>query len=102
MCQVAGANPVFLTRDGYPMDRGTIRLIMRRLGKAADVPRLYAHLLRHTGAVFRLRAGMNLEMLREFLGHATLEMTRQYLSGLTDEDVAAAAGHTSPGDNWRL
>lgn len=101
-CQVNGVSPVFLTHDGYPMDRGTIRLLMQRLGRAADVTRLYAHLLRHTGAVFRLRAGMNLEMLREFLGHTTLEMTRQYLTGLTDEDVAAAASRTSPGDNWRL
>lgn len=100
-CQQVRVDPVFLTFDGYPMDRDNLRKAIQRLGKEV-VPRVYPHLLRHTGAVWRLRNGMNLEMLREFLGHSSLETTRQYLTGLTDEDVAQAAGRTSPGDNWRL
>jgi site-specific recombinase XerD len=101
-CKRIGVNPVFVTVSGYPLDRTSLRHILDRLGRRADVPRLHPHLLRHTCAVERLRNGMNLEFLREFLGHESLETTRQYLTGLQDEDIEAGAARTSVGDNWRL
>lgn len=101
-CQIVRINPVFLTEDGYPMNRGSLRLCIGRLGKKANIPRIHPHLLRHTGAVMHLLNGMNLESLREFLGHSNLETTRQYLSGLTDKDLEEMARYTSPGDNWKL
>lgn len=94
-------DPLFMAAGGYPLDRDSIRKIVMRLSNKAGV-RCYPHLFRHTGAVLRLRAGMDLLSLQRLLGHEKLETTQIYLSGLTDEDVAAAAGRTSPGDNWRL
>jgi integrase/recombinase XerD len=101
-CSVVRINPVFLSPDGYPMNRDSLRLCIYRLGKRAEIPRVHPHLLRHTGAVLHLLNGMNLESLRAFLGHEDLDTTRQYLTGLTDEDLEHMAKRTSPGDNWRL
>lgn len=92
---------LFLTPDGYPMDRHSVRKLIYRLGKWTGI-RAYPHLFRHTAAIERLRGGMNVFTLQRFLGHETLEMTQKYVTALSDEDVEVQAQRTSPADNWRL
>jgi integrase/recombinase XerD len=90
---------VFLTRQGRPFDRYSLRHLIKRLGNRADVS-VTTHLFRHTCAVERLRNGMDLESLRHLLGHAKIQTTQKYLTALNEEDVAKKARRTSPGDNW--
>ena len=40
----SGVEEFFLTLDGYGMSQHTIKCMLQRLGKAAGVPRLHAHL----------------------------------------------------------
>lgn len=92
---------LFLTQDGYPMDRHSIRRAIYRLADWAGI-KASPHLFRHTSAIEHLRHGMDAFSLQKMLGHETLEMTRKYLTALDDEDVGDRARRTSPADNWRL
>jgi site-specific recombinase XerD len=96
-----GDNHLFLTFDGYPMNRETLRRFMGRLGKWANV-HASPHMFRHTAAISHLRHGMDLVSLQHLLGHESLEITQVYLTALSDEDVERQAKRTSPADNWRL
>lgn len=96
-----GSEHVFLSREAYPLTRDSIRKTVSRLGRAAGI-NAHPHLFRHTGAVLRLKAGMDLESLRRLLGHADLSTTQRYLSGLADETVQDKAARTSPADVLRL
>lgn len=96
-----GNDHLFLTYEGYPMTRHTLRGIIVRLGKAARV-RASPHQFRHTAAIEHLRHGMDLVSLQHLLGHADITTTRGYLEALQDEDVEERAKRTSPADNWRL
>jgi integrase len=59
-------------------------------GQAAGlgVRHVHPHLLRHTGAVWLLKLGMNIRALQFRLGHKSLEVTSRYLQ-LTDQEMEA-------------
>lgn len=73
-------NYLFLSLDGKQLQPNAIKLLLKRWGRKAGVPRLHAHLCRHTyatnylcydcGDVFRLQY---------ILGHSSLEMVRRYV-----------------------
>jgi site-specific recombinase XerD len=92
---------LFLSEEGYGLDRHSLRLIVYRLAKKAGV-KASPHMFRHTAAIERLRNGMDLLSLQRFLGHEQLQTTQVYLTALSDDDVQERARRTSPGDNWRL
>lgn len=92
---------LFLTIDGYPLDRHSLRLTIYRLSERAGF-HASPHRFRHTAAVNHLRNGMDLVSLQHLLGHADIGTTRQYLNSLRDSDVQRTAQRTSPSDNWRL
>lgn len=92
---------LFLTIDGYPLDRHSLRLVIYRLSERAGF-HASPHMFRHTAAITHLRNGMDLVSLQHLLGHADIGTTRQYLNSLRDSDVQKTAQRTSPGDNWRL
>jgi site-specific recombinase XerD len=98
---MVGDDHLFLTDEGYSMDRHTLRYILRRLSARAGV-KASPHQFRHSAAVEHLRHGMDLVSLQHLMGHESIEVTRGYLDALSDEDVAEAARRTSPTDNWRL
>ena len=61
-----------------PLDRHLIARIVHRVGRAADVPGVHPHRLRHTLATQAINRGMRLEAIAALLGHRKMEMTLIY------------------------
>ena len=89
---------LFVTSSGRALDPGQIGHIVQRLRRRSGIPRLYAHLLRHTFAVHFLRNGGNPLTLQRLLGHASLATTNRYVT-LATGDLVAAHRRSSPLDN---
>ncbi len=85
---------LFLSLDGKHLGPNSIKLLLKRLGKRAGVPRLHAHLCRHTYATSFLnqRCG-DVFRLQQILGHTTLEMVRRYVHFSSTQDMIQ--GHVS-------
>lgn len=80
-----GDAPVFLNVRGAPITRyGIHTLVKRTVRKAApSVPslatkRVSPHTMRHSTAVHLLRSGVDINTIRAWLGHASLETTNRY------------------------
>jgi len=76
-------NPVFVSLPGRPLTRFGIYKIVRRLCHSLDSggahPRhVSPHLFRHTAAVHLLESGVDVNVIRGWLGHASLETTNRY------------------------
>jgi site-specific recombinase XerD len=61
-----------------PLDRHVIARIVRRVARAAGVPGVHPHRLRHTLATQAINRGMRLEAIAALLGHQKMEMTLIY------------------------
>lgn len=71
---------LLLTLDGKHLKTNAIKLILKRWGRKAGVPRLHAHLCRHTYATnYLLYKCGDVFRLQHILGHNTLEMVRRYV-----------------------
>lgn len=77
--------PVFVNRHGQPLTRYGVRHLLARYGAAAahTLPtlahkRLHPHTLRHSCAVHLLQAGVDLNLIRSWLGHVSLQTTHRY------------------------
>lgn len=88
--------PVFLNRLGHALTRfGIYSLVQRAAGRARHrLPSLKAkhispHVARHTSAVHLLRAGVDINTIRAWLGHASLDTTHIYAE--VDLEMKAAA-----------
>lgn len=82
-CQLIGAPGGVLfrqLRSREPLTGNAIKMLFEKLKKECGIPRLHAHLLRHTFATSYLIGGGNLEFLRVFLGHADYAVTMMYSS----------------------
>ncbi|RKY95430.1 MAG: integrase [Candidatus Hydrothermota bacterium] len=76
---------VFLNRFGAPLSRHGIFNIVRKYAKRAStkMPRLAQkkispHTIRHTTAMHMLQAGVDLNSIRNWLGHTSIETTYHY------------------------
>ena len=94
-------NRLFLTAAGGAVTARSVEQMIERLAQRADIPRLHAHLLRHTFAVRYLVNGGDVFTLQKILGHTTLEMTRKYVT-LASTDVKEKHRQYSPIDNLGL
>jgi len=77
--------PIFLNVRGQPITRyGIHALVARTVKKAAAITpslqgkRISPHTIRHTTAVHLLRAGVDINTIRAWLGHVSLETTNRY------------------------
>lgn len=75
--------PVFSSRPGVPLTRFGIYKIVRRHAAHLDHTgarprRVSPHLFRHTAAVHLLEAGVEVNVIRAWLGHVSLETTNRY------------------------
>jgi integrase/recombinase XerD len=91
--------PVFLNVRGKPITRfGIHTLLARSVEKAAATTpslkskRVSPHTIRHTTAVHLLRAGVDINTIRAWLGHVSLETTNRYAE--VDLEMKAAALET--------
>ncbi|MCX6879762.1 MAG: tyrosine-type recombinase/integrase [Verrucomicrobia bacterium] len=107
--------PVFLNIRGEPITRyGVHSLVVRSAAKAArGVPsmktkRITPHSIRHTTAVHLLRAGVDINTIRAWLGHVSLETTNRYAQIDLESKAAALkscaiqddAPHEYPAPTW--
>ncbi len=77
---VPADNKLFLTLDGKSLHTNAVKLLLNRWGKKAGVPRLHAHLCRHTFATNYLVYNCgDVFRLQQILGHTSLEMVRRYV-----------------------
>ena len=66
---------VFTNLHGRPMDPGQANSELTRSLKAAGLPRIRVHDLRHTTATVLLQAGIHPKVVQELLGHKTVATT---------------------------
>ena len=64
---------------GTPLTYDALAHLIKRAGRNVGIPRLHAHLLRHTFAVKYLMNGGDVMTLRLILGHASLDVTQGYM-----------------------
>ncbi len=91
----------FLALEGKQLTVPAVRLMIRRAKKKARIPRLHAHLLRHTFAIHYLMAGGDVFSLQRILGHSSLEVTRMYVNMVASQ-VKEKHRLFSPMDNMPM
>ena len=75
----AAATPYVFPRRGSSLTARQIRNLMTGYLKLAGIPKAYSpHSLRHTFATQLLNAGASLEVVKELMGHRSLDMTLRY------------------------
>ena len=92
---------VFLTVSGLPISKDSVEKIIQRLAKRTGITRLHPHLFRHSFAVRYLINGGDVFTLQKILGHASLDMTRKYVT-LASADVKEKHILFSPIDHLGL
>jgi len=94
-------DPLFARRDNLPFDKNSLLKVFRVIGNRAGVRGVNIHRFRHTFAINFLRNGGAPWSLQMMLGHATLEMVKNYLA-LANADLQKNHRIASPVDHWRL
>ncbi|MCM1113843.1 MAG: site-specific integrase [Muribaculum sp.] len=67
-------------KQEQPLTGNSIKQLFQDLKQQSGIPRLHAHLLRHTFATAYLCGGGNLEFLRVLMGHSDYAVTKIYSS----------------------
>jgi site-specific recombinase XerD len=103
---------VFLNRLGQPLTRFGIYTLVRRAVKQASTAmsslkakRISPHTVRHSTACHLLRAGVDINTIRGWLGHVSLDTTHVYAEVDLEMKAKALAHCEIPGGtrprNWR-
>lgn len=93
--------PLFSSNTGEHLNRSNLRHLLQRIGKRVEVSNVHPHRFRHTFAITAFRNGANVAVIKESLGHATLDMTLRY-AHIAEVDMEKAGQAYSPADNWKL
>lgn len=86
---------LILSNRGLPLRRSTAYLMLQAASRAAGLPNVHPHQLRHTYAVHLLKGGADLRALQELLGHASIATTQVYTQ-LDTAEVAARYRRAHP------
>lgn len=83
---------VFTREDGTALHPQSLRHQLARLAKAAGVPAIRVHDLRHTAATHLLARGVPVKVVQEMLGHASATITQDLYGHVLPhmQDSAAA------------
>lgn len=105
--------PVFLNRCGHPITRFGIHTLVERYVRKAQpgmpslaTKRISPHVIRHTTATHLLRAGVDINTVRAWLGHVSLDTTNIYAEIDLETKAKALAkcevgDATEPKSRWR-
>jgi len=88
----------FLNLNGRQMTFDALKSMLQRLGQRSGLPRLHAHLLRHTFATMFLVNGGDVFTLQRILGHTTLTMVNHYVH-MAGAEIVLRHRAFSPMDN---
>ena len=78
--------PLFLNQHGQPLTRHGVLKLLRKYSTRAARSQLvtrrpvHPHMLRHSCAVALLQAGVDLTVIRDYLGHASIATTNRYVT----------------------
>jgi len=96
-----GPDAAAFTARGQPLTRFGIYKIVRRHAAGLDDPRtgrrISPHTFRHTAAVHLLEAGVEVNVIRGWLGHADLSTTNRYAEINTKTKMEALRATQPPG-----
>lgn len=83
----SSGSPIFRSQQGTPLTRDGVAYILRKhLIRAGETMpelrdrRAAPHMLRHSCAVGLLQAGVDVTVIRDYLGHASIATTNRYIS----------------------
>lgn len=88
---------VFTREDGSPMHPQTIGWHLRQASRAAGLPPIGVHGLRHTSATLGLAAGVPLKVMSERLGHSSTTVTADLYQHVVPGMQAEAAARIMEG-----
>ena len=94
-------SPVFCSATGEALTRfGIYKIVRRHAGHLDDARtnrRVSPHIFRHTAAVHLLEAGVEVNVIRGWLGHADLTTTNRYAEINTQAKIEALRNTEPPG-----
>lgn len=100
--------PLFLNAAGRPLTRFGLRHVVRKCVATAatscpslDTKPISPHTFRHTTALHLLQSGIELNVVRCWLGHASVETTHGYVEVDLEMKRAALAATAPPDDGLR-
>lgn len=81
---------VFCGRYGDQLTRGSVEKTLRRICKKTRLEHVNPHALRHTFATRGLENGVDLKVMQELLGHASIKMTADIYTHVSHETKRAS------------
>lgn len=99
--ELRDTDPLFISQTNRPFTKDSLRILIKRIAKRADVKDAYTHKFRHTFAITYLRSGGDVFTLQKLLGHGSLDMVKHY-ARVAELDVEQAHRRASPVDNLHL
>ncbi|MGV9318269.1 tyrosine-type recombinase/integrase [Streptomyces sp. NPDC003660] len=82
---------IFTQEDGSILHPGKVSDLFERLVKAAGLPPIRLHDLRHVAATLMLAAGVDIKVVSETLGHSDTRITRDIYQSVLDDLARDAA-----------
>ena len=96
------SSALFLNFAGKRLSTQGITNVISRLRKEAGIERhVTPHMLRHTVATLLLRNGVDIRVVQEFLGHASIATTQRY-THISKEHLISVLKKSHPSFNLRL
>ena len=76
----------FVNRYGEPLSTQTVRLMLRHYTKAAGIEQhITPHMLRHSFATLLLEKGVDIRIIQQLLGHASIVTTQIYTNVASEQ-----------------